>query len=134
MANLLGGHIHASVTTPGSSQANVAAGKVRVLATVPGDRNPLFPDVPSMKELGFDFPMPANLYFVIGPKGLDRAIVDKLYKVFAEAVKTPAIQQFATKNGLIIGVAGPEETAKQIRDMWQLYAKVIKDFKLEVQR
>ena len=112
----------------------MAAGKVRALAVMPGDRNPAYPNVPSMKELGFEIPTPITQYYVLGPKGMDKAVLDKLYKVFAEALRGPALQQFALKNGLTIDVQGPEESAKQIRDNWKLYTKIIQDFKIEVKK
>lgn len=134
MASLLGGHMDAVATTPTSAQAHVSGGKARVLFVSPGGRNPAYPDAPSLKELGYEFPTPTSLYFVIGPKGMDRAVVDKLHKVFAEAMKSPTIQQFATKNGVFIDVAGPEESTRQIKEMWKVYTKVIKDFNVEVRK
>jgi tripartite-type tricarboxylate transporter receptor subunit TctC len=134
MTNLLGGHIDVSATSVTAGFTQVAAGKVRALAVVPGDRNPAYPGVPSMKELGYDFPTPVTQYFIIGPKGMDRAIVDKLYKVFAEAMKSPPLQQHAATNGAIIDIAGPEESVKEIRSMWTIYTKVIKDFNMEVRK
>jgi tripartite-type tricarboxylate transporter receptor subunit TctC len=134
MTNLLGGHTDACATNPATAQPHVLAGKARILVVMPGDRTPIFPDVPSMKELGYDFPTPVSQYFVIGPKGMDKAVVDKLYKAFAEALKTPAFQQFATKNGMIIDVAGPEESTRQIKEILKIYTKVIKDFNVEVRK
>jgi tripartite-type tricarboxylate transporter receptor subunit TctC len=134
ITNLLGGHLDACAATSGTARAHVAAKKIRVLATVPGNRNPLYPDAPSMKELGFDFATPVNQFLIIAPKGMSRELVDRLYKVFAEAMKTPAVQQFALNSGLIIDPLGPEETANHIREMWKIYAKVIKDFNVEVRK
>jgi tripartite-type tricarboxylate transporter receptor subunit TctC len=70
----------------------------------------------------------------IGPKGMDRAVVDKLYKVFAEALRTPTLQQFAERNSLIIDGTGPDECIRQIRENWRIYTKVIKDFNVEVRK
>ena len=102
--------------------------------TVPGDRSPAYPNTPSMKELGYDFPTPAPHYFVIGPKGMDKAVVDKLSKVFVEAMNSPPLQEFAAKNGLVVEAVGPEECVKQIKDDWKMYTNVIKDFNLKVQK
>lgn len=53
VAALLGGHVDAEwgYTTVGKAQGD----KVRLLAIAMEDRHPAFPDVPTFKELGFDF-------------------------------------------------------------------------------
>ena len=49
-------------------------------------------------------------------------------------MRGPAYQQLAAKTGMIVDPIGPEECTKHIKNMWQLYTKVIKDFNLEVKK
>ncbi|MDQ3024985.1 MAG: tripartite tricarboxylate transporter substrate binding protein [Pseudomonadota bacterium] len=51
---LLGGQVEALSTGPSTVMGHVKGGKVRVLATWGDARHPALPDVPTLKELGFD--------------------------------------------------------------------------------
>jgi tripartite-type tricarboxylate transporter receptor subunit TctC len=51
---LLGGQVQALSTGPSSVMGHIKGGKVRVLATWGEARHPALPDVPTLKELGYD--------------------------------------------------------------------------------
>lgn len=51
---LLGGHLDAAVMTPSSGLASVQSGDIRLLAVSAPKRISYYPDVPTMKELGYD--------------------------------------------------------------------------------
>ncbi len=51
---LLGGHIESVVAQPGEVRPLVEGGKLRALMVFQAKRNPVFPDVPTAKELGWD--------------------------------------------------------------------------------
>jgi tripartite-type tricarboxylate transporter receptor subunit TctC len=51
---LLGGQVDALSTGPSSVMGHIKAGKIRVLATWGETRHPALPDVPTLKELGYD--------------------------------------------------------------------------------
>ena len=54
MTAVLGGHAALAALSTGAVAAQVKAGQVRVLANTGGQRLAAFPDVPTMKELGYD--------------------------------------------------------------------------------
>jgi len=56
----------------------VESGEVVCLAIAQDERNAALPEVPTMKELGYDFSFPGQLMFVVAPKGTDTAILNKL--------------------------------------------------------
>ncbi len=51
---LLGGQVEALSTGPSTVMGHLKGGKVRVIATWGDARHPALPDVPTLKELGFD--------------------------------------------------------------------------------
>ncbi len=128
---LLGGHVEATSSYPGTVLPHVQAGKLRALAILGKARNPLLPDVPSAAELGYNMTVPGTIYFVIGPKGMNKAAVDKLYDAFSTAIKSPNFQKFAKENGEITDPVGPEELDKRIREYWVVYEKILKELKVE---
>jgi tripartite-type tricarboxylate transporter receptor subunit TctC len=128
---LLGGHVEATVSYPGTVKPMADSGQLRVLAGLSSKvRNPLFPDVPSAQELGYQLTAPATMYFVMGPKGLSSSVVDTLYKAFAEAMKTAAFVKFAKDNGEVVDPLGPAELTQEIRRQMQAFAKIAEELKL----
>ena len=92
---LLGGEINFASEASGWAPM-VNAGQLRLLAVFTGERAKRFPDIPTVKELGLDVVVesPGGL---IGPKGMDPAIVKTLGDAFKEAAKEPAHVEFLEK-------------------------------------
>ena len=89
---LLGGHVDALATGPGTVIQHIKAGKLRALAGWGAKRIDALPDLPTLKELGYD----AEFYIWSGlfaPAGTPAPILQTLRHAAAEAVKDP---QFKT--------------------------------------
>lgn len=83
---LLGGEI--SVAAMSSAFVpHAKAGKFRPLALITAQRMPLYPDVPTLNELGFKRDLRANeASGICGPKGLSSEVVEKLENAIKRAV------------------------------------------------
>ncbi len=53
---------------------------MRVLAIYSEKRSPLYPDVPTLRELGYQVGNHDTKYVVAGPKGLPKDVVQTLYQ------------------------------------------------------
>jgi tripartite-type tricarboxylate transporter receptor subunit TctC len=85
-----------------------SGGRLRVLATTGSARSSAFPDVPTLKEAGYD--VVASAWFgLFVPAGTPRAIVDRLYEATAAAAKAPALRERLAAQGDEIVVEGPEK-------------------------
>ena len=89
---LLGGEIDFASEASGWAPM-VQAGKLRLLAVFTANRAKRFPDVPAVHELGFDIVVdsPGGL---IGPKGMDPAVIKVLGDAFREAAQEPRHMEF----------------------------------------
>ena len=89
---LLGGEIDFASESSGWAPM-VQAGQLRLLAVFTADRAKRFPDVPTVKELGIDIVIdsPGGL---IGPKGMDPAVVGVLADAFRAAAQEPEHVKF----------------------------------------
>jgi tripartite-type tricarboxylate transporter receptor subunit TctC len=86
--NLLGGRIEGAVQLPAAFVSHVKAGTLRILAAMGAERDPLFPDVPTAKEQGYDVQL--ELWRgVSAPKGTPADVVAKLDKAISETVASP---------------------------------------------
>ncbi len=82
---LLGGQVQALSTGPSSVMGHIRAGKIRVLATWGESRHPALPDVPTLKELGYDaqFSQWTGLFV---PAGTPEPVIAKLREAAKYAV------------------------------------------------
>jgi len=94
---LLGGQVQALSTGPSTVMGHLRAGKVRVLATWgEGGRHPALPDVPTLKELGYDaqFSQWTGLFV---PAGTPEPVVAKLREAARAAVDDPVFKNSLAK-------------------------------------
>jgi tripartite-type tricarboxylate transporter receptor subunit TctC len=89
---LLGGEIDFASEASGWAPM-VQAGKLRLLAVFTGERAKRFPDAPTVKELGIDVVVesPGGL---VGPKGMDPALVKVIGDTFRAAAQEPEHLKF----------------------------------------
>ncbi len=88
--------------------AQVQSGRVRLLATFTSERLKRYPNVPTIRELGFDLPIDSPVG-IVAPKGMDPRIAARLQAAFRKAATDPAylnqLEQFDMMPGLTSGEA-----------------------------
>ncbi|MGE3848910.1 MAG: Bug family tripartite tricarboxylate transporter substrate binding protein [Gammaproteobacteria bacterium] len=88
--------------------SHVKSGRLRVLATTGNARSSAFPDVPTLKEAGYD--VVASAWFgLFVPAGTPRAVVARLHEATAAAAKVPSLRQRLAAQGDEVVVEGPEK-------------------------
>ncbi len=95
---LLGGHLNV-YGDPGFG-AMAASGKVRVLATFTEQRLPRHPNVPTLKELGFDLVVNSPIG-IVAPKNLDAAVSARLQAAIRKAEASPEYQRVLREYDLV---------------------------------
>jgi tripartite-type tricarboxylate transporter receptor subunit TctC len=84
------------------------AGKLKILLMPTAERNPLFPDVPTAKEAGFDAVL--DLFRGLSvPKNTPDPVKDKLADAMAKAARSPAFMDLAKKKGFTVAPMGHVE-------------------------
>jgi tripartite-type tricarboxylate transporter receptor subunit TctC len=87
MQALLGGHVSAASDASGWDKF-VDAGQMRLLVTFGEQRTRRWPDVPTARELGYPV-VSTSPYGLVGPKGMDPAVVKALHDAFKKAMDDP---------------------------------------------
>src|SRR5215475_3800499 len=100
IAALLGGHVDMMIVDPSEAGEQVRAGKLRVIAQVNDRRLPGFPDIPTIKEAGFDIPNVPQMRGVVGAPGMSAETIAYYEDLFLKASKTAAWQKFLAESQL----------------------------------
>jgi tripartite-type tricarboxylate transporter receptor subunit TctC len=125
----LAGHVDASANNLSIVYPQVKAGKLRALALMADKRTPFLPDVPTFKELGYDFTSGSARGFSM-PKGTPKEIVT----IFANAVKqvmdSAEFKANAEKTAFPSDYQNPEEYTAYVKKLevvykplWEKYGK-----------
>jgi len=90
---------------------------LRALATCTENRMPQFPDVPTIRELGYDF-YNDTYTGIFGPKGIDQAKVNILEDAFEKAVKNPKFLEAAKNYMLVVRPSRGAEYGEFLEAAW----------------
>lgn len=95
---ILGNNAQITAQSVSATLQHVKAGKLRPLASFGGTRSPALPDVPTLKELGFD----VEYYLWVGifaPKGTPPAAVATLREAIGKAAQSESFKTALTNAG-----------------------------------
>ncbi len=107
---LLGGETQAVCVPLPEIGPFVESGDAKILAFPTVNREPAYPDVPTMREAGYDVVI--ELFRSISvPKGTDPEILDYLEEVFRQAVQEEEFLDVSARYGFVIDYMGREDFA-----------------------
>ena len=100
MQDLAAGGVDIVTCSVPEAKAMLDAGKARSLAVMAANRNPAFPDVPTLMEgAGIDFPGSGAWRGIVGPKGLPADIAKKLTAALKEVYDAKEFKDFMNSRG-----------------------------------
>lgn len=122
---LIGGEVGMLFSTMPPAMPMVVSGRLRALGVTTPLRTAAAPDVPTMKEAGLkDFEL--VLYSgILAPRGVPRAVVDKLNAEFGRAVRSPEVQAVYAKVGALPVTNTPEEFAAHMQSEMTKLGKLV---------
>jgi len=126
MTDMLGGTIKLMFINQDVALQHIKAGKLRPLAVSSIQRNPLYPDVPTVAESGYKGFEALSWSGMSVPKGTPQPIVDKLEAAMAQVMQSPAIKQRMESQGFVVPVQGSKPYAAFVKSEIDRWTKVIK--------
>ncbi len=114
-AAVLGGHTMLQADSTGWKPL-VEAGQLRLLAIWTANRSKVWPDVPTLKELGYPFVFDSP-FGIAGPKGMDPKIVQVLHDAFKKAVEDPAVIATLEKYDMVPRYMNTKDYEQAVRDV-----------------
>jgi tripartite-type tricarboxylate transporter receptor subunit TctC len=128
---VMAGDVHLYLDGPLSSAELLRAGKVKALAVTGDKRISAFPNVPSMKELGYPDVNPQVWVGFFAPRGTPEQVVRRLSEEIARTVKTGDVRDLISQGGLAEAVGNtPAEMAQLIEAEIPAFSSLVKDLNL----
>jgi tripartite-type tricarboxylate transporter receptor subunit TctC len=127
ISDLLGNQIQIGMTSKAVLLPLIREGKLRALAVTSDERWPELPDVPTMRESGFQG-IPAYLWIgLLAPAHTPEPVIDKLNASMNEGLKAADIQVSIAKLGLEPRSVTPQEFTARLAEEARLWAAAVKE-------
>ena len=118
----------------GTAMAHVKAGKLRPLAVTSINRSPLFPEVPTIAELGYPGYEDVTLNMLLAPAGTPREILTRLQAEVAKAYSKPELlAKFAERGVELVASTSPEAFAQTAKTEVDRLRKVAREANIKAE-
>ncbi|MCA0324929.1 MAG: tripartite tricarboxylate transporter substrate binding protein [Proteobacteria bacterium] len=123
--DVLANQIPGMFTNQDAVLPHVKAGKLRALAVTSLERNPLYPDVPTVAESGYPGFAAVSWTGLSAPKGTPKAILDKLEAAMVKAFSDPAVRAKLEGNGFVVVASRSPDYTRFVLGEVERWGKVI---------
>ena len=127
LTDTLAGQTNVFFSSPANAMPHVKAGKLRAIAVTTAKRIPALPDVPTVAEAGVPGYDVILWHGLIGPKGLPRAVVDRINGEVNKSLKLKETAEQLQNDGVAPAGGTPEQFAAQIKKEIGIWRKVATD-------
>ncbi len=125
--DVVGGQVPIIFDNLPSSLPFIKSGRLVPIVVAAPERLKQLPDVPTFKEVGVEPVNRMAFYGVYGPKGLSVDIVNKLHGAFKKTLDEPSVHARIDEAASIVIANTPDEFARQIKDEYEIYKKVVEE-------
>jgi tripartite-type tricarboxylate transporter receptor subunit TctC len=125
---LLGDHVQVNAGA-GESVPYIKDGTVRVLANLSERRVKAWPNVPTLRELGYDN-FNESVFMFSAPKGTPPYIIEKLQNAFHKVMDDPEFAAMITKVEFDASYRNAADTKKYLDDAYARLGRMIQELKL----
>lgn len=124
LAAVLGGHVTA-MSDSTEWLPHVKEGSLRLLVTHGERRMKAFPNVPILRDLGYDF-INETVFMMAAPKGTPPSIVKKLDEAFHKVMDDPEFIKTIQSLEFDVAYRNSEDTKKYLEDAYNRFTEMIK--------
>ena len=120
---LLGSHVEASADAIGKFMPHVEAGKLRVL--VVSRKYSLFPNVPTIRELGYKEDLLSSWFSLTAPAGIPEEAKKVLIPAIEKSINKPEIKAKIESRGYIVDYKSPADLRKLIASDYEMIRALV---------
>jgi len=125
LQDLFGGHVPASVNPISETLPQAASGKIRILAVASAERSKFLPNVPTMREVGYNVVLETWLG-AFAPAKTPHEAVRALNAAISDAVRSPEMTESLAKIGNDTKFQSPDQFAATVRADLERWGPVVK--------
>jgi tripartite-type tricarboxylate transporter receptor subunit TctC len=114
ITDLIAGHINFGLPVLGSVASHLRGGALVPLAHSAGTRVPEYPNIPTLKELGYADLTTTTWFSLSGPANMPRPLAERINREIVAMVKKPDIQARIQRDGMISETMSIDEFGKFI--------------------
>ena len=126
LAALLGGHVDMMVIEPQEAGEQIRAGKLRVLAQLADKPLPSYPNVPTLKQAGYDVVATPQIRAVVAPPGIPKEALAYYEDLFLKLSQTASWKKYVEDYQL-------EDSYSTGTDLGKSIAQIEKDMRTQFQ-
>lgn len=108
MTALLANTINTGEINLAAAKQYITSNELKALGIATAERDPRIPNVPTLKEQGYDLVMGTDRGIVL-PKGTSDAVIDHYASVFKQAAEDPEVKAQMEAKGTLVNYLGPDE-------------------------
>jgi tripartite-type tricarboxylate transporter receptor subunit TctC len=127
LTDLLGGQVTALFADAPVLMSQLQAGKLKALGAASDQRNPMLPDVPTLKEQGFADTQADNWYGLLAPAKTPPAVIARLNKAVHDVLADPVVRDKLIKSGAVPSPTTPEEFGKLLQSEIARWGRIIRE-------
>lgn len=127
VTDLLGGSLQLYFGSAATTLSFVKSGALRALVVTGEERDPLLPDLPTMKESGFPSLTLASALGVFGPAHIPAQIADDIFRGVTECVRSPALAAQIRSVGYTPAVMPAKDYANLLRHYQDVWGPIARD-------
>jgi tripartite-type tricarboxylate transporter receptor subunit TctC len=117
----------------GNMLAHLRSGRMNVLLFDGDARTPLYPNVPTLREIGYKGPLTRSYFALYAPRGTPKAIMDKVAADIRAVASEPAFRdRNLIQRGLEPVFSTPDEFAVFFKEDRLVAKRVVEEAKLEI--
>ena len=125
LQDMVGGHVPVAVISIAGVSSLIKEGKLRGLAVFEKERYNAFPDIPAVTESLPSMNPIISWFGLVGPAGMDGAIVTKLNAEVVKALQASDVRQKLDPLAFIMLGGPPQEFVNRVRDDIAAWSKVV---------
>jgi tripartite-type tricarboxylate transporter receptor subunit TctC len=129
LTDLLGGQID-FLFDPGIAIPHIRSGKLRLLAVGSPQRSPLFPDTPTLDELGLKGFDADTVFGFYAPTGTPAPVIAKLNAEINQILATPALKERINAIGGVPAPMTPAEFGAKAAEDSKRFGAIIRERKI----
>jgi tripartite-type tricarboxylate transporter receptor subunit TctC len=130
MTDLIGGQLQINVGPILSGAPHVQASKIRALAVLDSQRSRLFPDVPTLAELGLPAMTSPTWNALFAPPGTPREVTEKISAAVVSVLRSTTLRTTLEQQSASPAGGSPQQLSQAVHSAIEAWKTFVRDYEI----